>query len=424
MGSSTGPAPRTGSPAIPAPVLPAPLLAPTAPLKLLTPHFRLSHVDALLAHLRDSPNFSVVASIGPQNAGKSSLLNHLILRPAGYRGFAVGASGAGPTTSGADVVCTPDHVTYIDTQPLQSPAVVAALLREEAQAGAGHAAGAAFTAQVTAEMWDLQAPLLLLSLAHVLLVAVTWPIPPALIAHLRLVFSLHAQLAGSLPPSPHACEVVLVLNKAAENSDDSPLATHSPLSLQSAVDALFADCPLRRTGRVGNGGGAGDGHVSVFVVPWRERGSLHDSAVRDLRAQVLGLRREAATGPAAAAAGKAAGERDWGRRVSAVQSALAHSAVLREQRKAVERRVALTHPPPPSPSPLASLQGAGQYAHGHGGHVGGEEGGAGVARGGKGGGGTRRTTATHPPRRTTSSSNPSSSGGRRRRRADERTARR
>ena len=432
---------RTSSPSLPTstlsstststPLSPPPLTFPSPPLKLLTPHFRLSSLDLLSPLLFDHPHFTVVATLGLQGSGKSSLLNALLPRPfptpfavaaGGGGGGGVGGVGGGShTTQGVDIIVTPDHVLFLDTQPLLSPSVVAALQREEGggagTAGAGGGAGgggytsaSAFSAQVAADMFDLQLPLLLLSLSHVLLLTVTWPIPASLLAHLRAVFTLHTQLASTLPPSPHPLPLLLLLlNKAAENSDDSPLTTHSPLSLQLAVDALFADCGVGwgggggkgggRRGGLGKGGegsvegggaegegGGGEGGVRlrVCVVPWKERGSLYESSVREMRQVVLGLRREggAGGGGGAGAGGKGGGggEKEWGRRVTAVHSALVHSALMREQRKAIERRVALLHPPPPSPSPLAAQQTGGHHGHGgsHAGHGQGRRGGLGA----------------------------------------------
>ena len=411
--------PRTSSPALPNPTLatptpplpppPQPLTSPSAPIKLLTPHFRLSSLDLLTPLLFDHPHFTVISNLGMHGVGKSSLINTLLPRPSPSP-FHVGAGGGGGgggqvhTTQGMDLIATPDHVLYLDTQPLLSPSVVAALQREEVGGaggggggggggGPGHSFNSAFTAQVTADMFDLQLPLLLLSISHILLLAVTWPIPLPLLSHLRTVFTLHSQLSPTLPPSPHPpCHVILLLNKAAENSDDSPLSTHSPLSLQLAVDALLAECGVGGGGVVVGGGGgvrkgvsgAGGGrgeepvggeggeaghHVRVCVVPWKERGSLYESSLREMRQVVLGLRREGAGGGGGTGGANngGGGEKEWGKRVTAVHSALVHSSVMREQRKAIERRVALVHPPPPSPSPMASMSTAGHHGGGHGG---------------------------------------------------------
>lgn len=318
---------------------PPPLTHPTPPLKLLTSHFRLHNIEQFQSLLYDHSQFTCIAAIGMQNTGKSSILNHLILRPP--RPFPQADTKEGKpqhTTSGVDIIASPERLLYLDTQPLLSTSVREALQKEDT------AFSSAFTAQVAVDMFDLQMPLMLLSLVHILLITVTWPIPASFITHLRHVFTLHSQLASSLPSSSLP-DVLFIINKAAENSEDSPLSTHSPFSLQSAVEGMLGDSIKK-------------GGITVLIVPFRERGSLYESSIREMRAQVLSMRRDTAT------AGKG-GEKEWGRRLIAVHTALVHSTILREQRRVIEKRVASLHPPPlPSPSPSAA---SGHHmGHGHG----------------------------------------------------------
>ena len=345
--SSRAPSARTTSPAIASTAVPA-LLAATQPIRVFTPSLRSTHHDQLQALLSDSREFYVVAAIGMQRTGKSHVLNELIRRQGGWKGFveadpaaahvtassaagqaavvagrpvAAGADGA-HTTSGVDVIVTPERLFYIDTQPLLSPAVAESLQREERDAVSHNAA--VFNAQVAADMFDIQLPLLLLCLTHTLVVTVNWPILPAFVSHLQLVFELFSSLSSTLlPRSSHSCHVLLLINRAQETSADSPYSL-SPLQLQQQVDALFASSLASFNS---------SGQVDVFLLPAKERGSLYDSSMRLLAAKLWSL-----TGRSKSQTGRER-EREWGRRLSNVYNALVHSSTMRDQRKEVEARL-------------------------------------------------------------------------------------
>ena len=349
--SSRTTATRTTSPAIASTAVPA-LAAATQPIRLFTPSMRPTHHDQLQALLCDSREFYVVAAIGMQRTGKSHVLNECIRRQGGWKGFVeadaagslatsslagpsgamagrVAASGAdgGHATSGVDVIVTPERLFYIDTQPLLSPSIAEALQREERDA-VSHSS-VVFNAQVAADMFDIQLPLLLLCLTHTLLVTVNWPIPPALVSHMQLVFGLFSTLSSTLlPRSSHSCHVVLLINRAQETSADSPYSL-SPHQLQQQVDTLFASSLASFTA---------SGHVDVFLLPAKERGSLYDSSVRLLAAKLwcLAGRMKSQTGRER--------EREWGRRLGNVYNALVHSSTMREQRKEVETRLSNQRP--------------------------------------------------------------------------------
>ena len=349
-------------------------------MRLLSSSFRLAGLEQLERLLSDqAAPFTVISAVGMQQAGKSSVLNSLMLRSGegGGAGFAVGSKEGGGgsggkagqqhATQGVEIVASPERVLYLDTQPLLSSPQAASSHREEA------GSGSAFLAAVAAEMFDLQMPLLLLSLSHVLLLTVTWPIPQQLVAHLRAVFALYAALAPSLQPTPpllaaataasvssslplaRCAEVVLLINKLSESSADSPQAIHS------AVSSLFPSAPFSLSGVVGNGGGgAGSGRLNLFVLPWRERGSLHESSVRELRTQLLCMRKDGGGG------GVRGSERDWLRRLQTAWSCIAHSPVMREERRRVERKMAALHAPPAAFNLSASAASSSSLQqHGH-----------------------------------------------------------
>ena len=361
--TSRATAARTNSPAIASTSAPS-LSAATQPIRILTASMRLTHQDQLQALLSDSREFYVVAAIGMQRCGKSHVLNELIRRQGGWKGFveaetaahlpgssssagqsamvagrtAVGGADSGHTTTGVDVIATPERLFYIDTQPLLSPSVAEALQRDERDA-VSHSA-AVHNAQVAADMYDVQLPLLLLCLAHTLLVTVSWPIPPSFVAHMQTVFQLFSSLSSTLLPRfSHSCHVVLLINRAQETSADSPYSL-SPHALQQQVDALFASSLAAFSP---------SGQVEVCLLPAKERGSLYDSSVRVLAAKLWAL-----TGRSKSQTGRER-EREWGRRVGNVYNALVHSSAMRDQRKEVEARLASARPAQQGASAAASV---------------------------------------------------------------------
>ena len=349
--NSRTPAVRTTSPAIASGAVAA-LLTATQPIRIFTPSLRLIHHDQLQALLSDSREFYVVAAIGMQRTGKSHVLNEIIKRQGGWKGFAEGETAAhsaasslagqsavvagrtaagsvdgAHSTSGVDVIATPERLFYIDTQPLLSPNVAESLQREERDA-VSHIA-VVFNAQVAADMFDIQLPLLMLCLTHTLVVTVNWPIPPSFVSHMQLVFDMFSTLSSTLlPRSSHSCHVVLLINRAQETSAESPYSL-SPHQLQQQVDTLFASSLASF---------ASSGQVDVFLLPAKERGSLYDSSMRLLAAKLWSL-----TGRMKSQTGRER-EREWGRRLSNVYNALVHSSTMREQRKEVEARLSNQRP--------------------------------------------------------------------------------
>ena len=381
--SSRTPAARTTSPATASTAVPA-LATATQPIRLCTASMRLIHHDQLQALLSDSREFYVVAAIGMQRTGKSHVLNELVRRQGGWKGFVetdpathlalnsvagqsvvvagrsvTGGADGGHTTTGVDVIVTPERLFYFDTQPLLSISVAETLQREERDA-VSHSA-AVFNAQVAADMFDIQLPLLLLCLTHTLIVTVNWPISPAFVTHMQLVFGLFSTLSSTLlPRSSHSCHVVLLINRAQETSADSPYSL-SPHQLQQQVDTLFASSLTSFTP---------SGQVDVFLLPAKERGSLYDSSMRLLAAKLWSL-----TGGMKSQTGRER-EREWGRRLGNVYNALVHSSTMREQRKEVEARLS-NQRPTPHHTPTASVFNqpalATPHHHAHSPHSGGQQ---------------------------------------------------
>ncbi|CAH0392813.1 unnamed protein product [Bemisia tabaci] len=99
--------------------------------------------DGLLEYLSEQTDFLVIGCIGPQSAGKSTIMSHLtsttptnwnIFKPQTIEQEEVGLHG----TNGVDVFVTSNRVILLDTQPILSPSVLDKLIQQDNKKSLGN----------------------------------------------------------------------------------------------------------------------------------------------------------------------------------------------------------------------------------------------------------------------------------------------
>ncbi|XP_076048398.1 nonsense-mediated mRNA decay factor SMG9 [Oratosquilla oratoria] len=158
-----------------------------APLKLLDES--LSVGDDLAPYLMDQSNFFVIAAIGTQGVGKSTLLSLLVDPQAGvgksryctFRPESLDQVVSGiHATNGVDIYVTQDRLILLDCQPLLSPSIMDKLITHEKK----------FTSEYSStenlmEIESLQLVTLMMSIAHVVILVQDYSLDPNMVRLLQ-----------------------------------------------------------------------------------------------------------------------------------------------------------------------------------------------------------------------------------------------
>ncbi|KAI3457877.1 hypothetical protein Pfo_014540 [Paulownia fortunei] len=154
-------------------------------------------IDRFLPFLTDNTDFTVVGVIGPPGVGKSTILNEIygfdssspgMLPPFGVESEETRAM-ARHLTVGIEPRISSERIILLDTQPVNSPSVLAEMIRPDGSSTVSVISGESLSAELAYEMMSIQLGVLLASICHIIII-VSEGVHDASMWHLMLTVDL------------------------------------------------------------------------------------------------------------------------------------------------------------------------------------------------------------------------------------------
>jgi hypothetical protein len=251
-------------------------IAHIGPIKIMDKQMKLS-VEELANFLTENTDFTVISVLGPQNSGKSTVINALAQRQFNSKYFSNNNSAnsaefayfrvknneqnskmSRPETLGMDVIITTERLILIDTEPLFSSHSYTLLQRSAER-------NRQFHIESAAEFHSLQLITLALAISHVVLVVSEPQLQPFLYSSIHSALLLKQILAEKclLDTKSYAGnpELLFIINKGTDFS----LKIND---FQQNIAELLGNCTFRGSGMINNCAAPQENAINCFVLPY------------------------------------------------------------------------------------------------------------------------------------------------------------